>query len=45
MKFLSKQALVGLQTYKYKAGGYTILDELHTPIWNCKSKECVSSHL
>mmetsp|Transcript_21555 Transcript_21555/g.59751 ORF Transcript_21555/g.59751 Transcript_21555/m.59751 type:complete len:440 (+) Transcript_21555:86-1405(+) len=34
MKFLSKQALFGLQSYKYKSGGYTYLDTLHNPFWN-----------
>ncbi|KAF5843458.1 CDP-Ethanolamine:DAG ethanolamine phosphotransferase [Dunaliella salina] len=34
MKFLSQQALYGLQSYKYKSGGYTYLDSLHNPFWN-----------
>lgn len=36
MPFLSRRALEGLKAYKYKPGGYTILDKLHNPFWNCK---------
>lgn len=35
MPYLSQRALQGLKDYKYKPGNYTILDELHQPIWNC----------
>jgi hypothetical protein len=35
MAFLSDRALRGLQNYKYKPAGYTILDDLHQPVWNC----------
>eukprot|EP00983_Pelagomonas_calceolata_P031626 991489-Pelagomonas_calceolata.AAC.7 len=48
MKFLSKQALFGLQSYKYKSGGYTYLDTLHNPFWNCefcKRLACIIVHL
>lgn len=31
---LSRDALDGLKAYKYRAGGYTWLDDLHTPLWN-----------
>lgn len=31
---LSQQALMGLEAYKYRAGGYTKLDDLHQPFWN-----------
>uniref|UniRef100_A0A7S0X1J6 Ethanolaminephosphotransferase n=1 Tax=Chlamydomonas leiostraca TaxID=1034604 RepID=A0A7S0X1J6_9CHLO len=32
--YLSRRALDGLKHYKYKPGGYTILDVIHAPIWN-----------
>ena len=38
MAFLSARALTGLKNYKYKAAGYTLLDEVHQPFWNRKSK-------
>ncbi|KDD76107.1 hypothetical protein H632_c352p0 [Helicosporidium sp. ATCC 50920] len=34
MPYLTRRALAGLRDYKYKAGGYTILDAWHNPIWN-----------
>jgi hypothetical protein len=39
MPYLSKRALQGLEAYKYKPAGYTKLDEIHTPFWNCESLE------
>jgi hypothetical protein len=33
--YLSERALAGLKAYEYKPAGYTILDKLHTPFWNC----------
>lgn len=33
MPYLSPRALDGMIHYKYKASGYTFLDELHTPMW------------
>jgi hypothetical protein len=33
--YLSERALAGLKSYEYKPAGYTILDKLHTPFWNC----------
>ena len=36
MPYLSRRALQGLKAYKYKPAGYTKLDELHTPFWNCE---------
>lgn len=35
MPYLSERALDGLKHYKYKPGGYTWLDDLHQPFWNC----------
>lgn len=35
MPYLNKQALQGLKHYSYKPGGYTIMDNWHTPHWNC----------
>ena len=37
-KVLSQRALEGLRAYKYKPGGYTWLDHLHTPFWNCEQR-------
>jgi len=37
MPYLTEEALIGLKSYVYKAGGYTWLDNLHTPFWNCMS--------
>ncbi|GFH29710.1 CDP-ethanolamine:DAG ethanolamine phosphotransferase, partial [Haematococcus lacustris] len=34
MQPLSKEALDGLRSYKYVAGGYTKLDDWHQPFWN-----------
>lgn len=34
MPYLSTRALKGLRDYKYVAGGYTKLDDLHQPFWN-----------
>jgi ethanolaminephosphotransferase len=36
MPYFSKRALNGLRDYTYKPGGYTILDKLHQPFWNCE---------
>ena len=35
-KVMTDRELAGLKAYKYKATGYTILDDLHNPIWTCK---------
>ena len=35
MPYLSARALGGLKQYEYKSGGYTRLDDLHQPFWNC----------
>jgi hypothetical protein len=35
MKYLSTRALEGLKRYQYKPSGYTFLDKIHTPFWNC----------
>uniref|UniRef100_A0A7R9VBS8 CDP-alcohol phosphatidyltransferase n=1 Tax=Chlamydomonas euryale TaxID=1486919 RepID=A0A7R9VBS8_9CHLO len=32
--FLSHEELNGLKHYQYKSGGYTVLDDLHNPVWN-----------
>ena len=37
--YLSLRALEGLKSYAYKPSGYTVLDDLHQPVWNC---ECTS---
>lgn len=34
MTYLSHRALEGLRNYKYKPANYTILDDLHQPVWN-----------
>nr|BAU37047.1 ethanolaminephosphotransferase [Chlamydomonas sphaeroides] len=34
VRVLSQRALEGLRAYVYKPGGYTWLDDLHTPMWN-----------
>lgn len=36
MPFLSARALSGLKNYKYQSAGYTLLDDIHQPFWNCK---------
>lgn len=33
---LSSRALVGIARYKYKAGGYTWLDDAHNGVWECE---------
>ncbi|GAX76340.1 hypothetical protein CEUSTIGMA_g3786.t1 [Chlamydomonas eustigma] len=33
MQFLSHEELIGLKQYKYKACGYTVLDDIHNPVW------------
>lgn len=33
---LTPRALRGLKAYVYKATGYTWLDDVHTPFWNCE---------
>jgi phosphatidylglycerophosphate synthase len=38
--YLSTRMLKGLAAYKYKAGGYTWLDELHNPAWNWIVENC-----
>jgi len=35
MGYLSRRALNNFKDYKYKASGYTWLDDVHTPFWNC----------
>nr|BAU37044.1 ethanolaminephosphotransferase [Chlamydomonas asymmetrica] len=39
MAVLSQRALAGLKAYKYKPGGYTILDVIHTPLWNWMTEQ------
>ena len=34
--YLSLRALEGLKSYAYKPSGYTVLDDLHQPVWNCE---------
>lgn len=34
--YLSQRALEGLKSYAYKPSGYTVLDDLHQPVWNCE---------
>lgn len=34
--YLTSRGLEGLKSYQYKPSGYTILDELHQPVWNCE---------
>ena len=43
---LSARALDGLKSYQYKSGGYTILDDLHNPMWNCEemTHTCARTH-
>lgn len=36
MPILSKRALSGLKAYKYVSAGYTLLDDIHQPFWNCE---------
>ena len=36
MPMLSSRALSGLKNYKYQSAGYTLLDDIHQPFWNCK---------
>lgn len=36
MPFLSARGLSGLKNYKYQSAGYTLLDDIHQPFWNCK---------
>lgn len=33
--YLTERALQGLKQYQYKPGGYTWLDAVHNPYWNC----------
>jgi len=40
--YLSERALAGLKSYEYKPSGYTILDTLHTPFWNCESARSIA---
>ncbi len=35
MPYCSPRALQGLKNYKYVSGGYTWLDDIHQPFWNC----------
>ena len=35
MPYLTSEALAGLKAYVYKPAGYTWLDNLHQPLWNC----------
>lgn len=39
MVYLSRRALEGLKAYEYKPSGYTYLDRIHTPFWEC---ECLA---
>ncbi len=34
--YLTTRALSGLAHYAYKPSGYTVLDRLHQPFWNCE---------
>ena len=36
MPYLAPRALDGLRDYQFKPGGYTHLDMLHQPLWNCE---------
>ena len=36
MPYLSQRALEGLKAYEYKPAGYTYLDKLHAPFYNCE---------
>ena len=36
MPYLAPRALGGLRDYQFKPGGYTHLDMLHQPLWNCE---------
>ena len=40
MAFLCSRALNGLRTYKYSPAGYTLLDDIHQPFWNCEITSC-----
>jgi hypothetical protein len=35
MPYLSERGLQGLKQYVYHSGGYTWLDDVHQPFWNC----------
>jgi ethanolaminephosphotransferase len=39
-EYLSPRMLSGLAAYKYKASGYTWLDDLHNPMWNWVVENC-----
>jgi hypothetical protein len=43
MPYLTKRALEGLSNYAYKPSGYTTLDELHQPVWNCERPPAAAS--
>jgi hypothetical protein len=36
MPYLSRRALEGLRAYEYKPAGYTYLDKIHAPFYNCE---------
>jgi hypothetical protein len=36
MVYLSRRALEGLKAYEYKPAGYTYLDKIHAPFYNCE---------
>jgi hypothetical protein len=36
MPYLSQRALEGLKAYEYKPAGYTYLDKIHAPFYNCE---------
>jgi len=36
MVYLSRRALDGLKAYEYKPAGYTYLDKIHAPFYNCE---------
>ncbi len=35
MPYLSERGLEGLKQYVYHSAGYTWLDDVHQPFWNC----------
>ena len=45
MPFLSARGLSGLKNYKYQSAGYTLLDDIHQPFWNCKPSARASNLL
>jgi hypothetical protein len=41
MTYLSQRALAGLKAYTYKPTGYTLLDTLHNPFFECETLFCM----